>query len=286
MTAGRIDAVLVHRGLARSRGHAADLVRAGRVHASGVLVRKPSEVLSAEEPVVVAADPDDANYASRAAYKLAGALDALDDRSEAQGGQRRTWAQRLAGAWCLDLGASTGGFTDVLLRRGAAHVVALDVGHGQLLPRLREDPRVTVIEGRNVRDLTAADVARAPDVIVADLSFISLTLVMPVIASVLDGAGSALLLVKPQFEVGRERLGAGGVVRDPAQHVESVLAVIGAGQAAGLGAMAVVPSPLPGPSGNAEFFVEFAPGVPSVPGAPGVPAAVGERGAPMTWTAP
>lgn len=241
----RVDAELVRRGLARSRRHAAELVAAGRVAIEGRPVAKPSAMVDDAAALAVApGDPGEAEYASRAGLKLAGALDVLP-------------GVRPDGAWCADLGASTGGFTDVLLRRGAAHVVAIDVGHGQLLARLREHPRVTVVEGKNVRDLVPADLERAPDLVTGDLSFISLTLVLPAVAAVLRPGGEALLLVKPQFEVGRERLGSGGVVRDPALHAAAIAAVVRAAEACGLRPRGLVPSPLPGPSGNREFFVRL-----------------------------
>lgn len=167
----------------------------------------------------------------------------------------------MAGRRCLDAGASTGGFTDVLLRRGAEHVVAVDVGHDQLLPWLRADPRVTVREGVNVRHLRPGDVDPAPDLVVGDLSFISLTLVLPGLLAVAAPGADLLLMVKPQFEVGRERLGSGGVVRDPRLRADAVVAVAEA--AVGLGARprAVVASPLPGPHGNVEYFLwSVAPG--------------------------
>lgn len=252
MTAStRVDAELVRRGLARSRRHAAELVASGRVRVASRVVAKPSSAVADGEDVTVAPGPDpEHEFASRAALKLVGALDAL---ARVPGGPE------VAGAFCADLGASTGGFTDVLLRRGAAHVVAVDVGHDQLLPALRADDRVTVVEGFNVRGLTPADLAQAPDLVVADLSFISLTVVLPAVASVLRPGSQALLMVKPQFEVGRERLGSGGVVRDPALHAEAVRSVAHAADRVGLRTRAVVPSPLPGPSGNREFFLWLMP---------------------------
>ncbi|MFI9489440.1 TlyA family RNA methyltransferase [Promicromonospora sp. NPDC052451] len=253
MTAStRVDAELVRRGLARSRRHAAELVAAGRVRVAGRAVVKPSSAVAdgADVVVVPGADPEH-EFASRAALKLAGALDAL---ARVPGGPQ------VEGAYCADLGASTGGFTDVLLRRGAAHVVAVDVGHDQLVPALRHDDRVTVVEGLNVRDLTPDDLARSPDLVVADLSFISLTVVLPAVAGVLEPGAQALLMVKPQFEVGRERLGSGGVVRDPALHADAVRTVSRAAAGSGLRTRAVVPSPLPGPSGNREFFLWLTPG--------------------------
>ena len=239
----RLDTELVRRGLARSRRHADELIGAGRVRVDGAVATKPATALSGDQHVDVepAGEPD---YASRAGHKLARALEALGPEGPRVHGQR-----------CLDAGASTGGFTDVLLRRGAEHVVAVDVGHDQLLPRLRADPRVTVREGLNVRHLTPGDVAPPPGLVVGDLSFISLTLVLPALASVVEPGGDLLLMVKPQFEVGRERLGAGGVVRDAGLRVDAVLTVAGAAVELGLSVRAVVPSPLPGPGGNVEYFL-------------------------------
>ncbi|MFD6140922.1 TlyA family RNA methyltransferase [Promicromonospora sp. NPDC060271] len=248
---GRVDAELVRRGLARSRKHAAELIAAGRVVAGGRAVAKPSALVAAGEAIEVSGgEYTEYEYASRAGLKLAGALDALDALAA---------DLVVSGAWCVDLGASTGGFTDVLLRRGAAHVVAVDVGHDQIVPQLREDPRVTVVEGFNARDLTPGDLDRSPDVVVADLSFISLRKVLPAVARVAGTDTHALLLVKPQFEVGRERLGSGGVVRDPALHRDAVESVARAAEEAGLRVRAVVPSSLPGPNGNREFFLWLVP---------------------------
>jgi 23S rRNA (cytidine1920-2'-O)/16S rRNA (cytidine1409-2'-O)-methyltransferase len=244
----RVDAELVRRGLARSRRQAADLVSAGRVSVDGRTVAKPSIPVGEDQRLDVERDPADPGYASRAAFKLAGALDAIRTSTPVA-------APEVAGASCLDLGASTGGFTDVLLRRGARRVVAVDVGHDQLVPALREDPRVVVREGFNVRDLTPRDLDEAPGLVVADLSFISLRLVLPPVAAVVAPGADLLLMVKPQFEVGRERLGSGGVVRDPALHAQAVLDVAHDAAALGLRPLGVIPSPLPGPSGNREFFV-------------------------------
>ncbi|MDO8144727.1 TlyA family RNA methyltransferase [Isoptericola sp. 178] len=246
----RADSELVRRGLARSRRQATAFVAEGRVLVDGTVVTKASARVGDDDRLTVTPDPDDPGYASRAGGKLAGALDALSRQPAG-----RALTDRLAGARCLDLGASTGGFTDVLLRRGASHVVAMDVGHDQLVDALRSDPRVTVVEGFNVRDLTPDDLPVPPDVVVGDLSFISLRLVLgPVAASVPPGA-DLLLLVKPQFEVGRDRLGSGGVVRDPSLHAAAVTDVVTAAAGHGLVPRAVVPSPVPGPSGNREFFV-------------------------------
>ncbi|MEU4388857.1 TlyA family RNA methyltransferase [Promicromonospora sp. NPDC023805] len=248
---GRVDAELVRRGLARSRKHAAELIAAGRVVAGGRAVAKPSALVAAGETIEVSGgEYTEYEYASRAGLKLAGALDALDALGA---------GLVVSGAWCVDLGASTGGFTDVLLRRGAGHVLAIDVGHDQIVPQLREDSRVTVVEGFNARDLTPEDLEQVPDVVVADLSFISLRKVLPAVARVAGQDTHALLLVKPQFEVGRERLGSGGVVRDPALHRDAVESVARAAEEAGLRVRAVVPSSLPGPNGNREFFLWLVP---------------------------
>ncbi|MFE6237554.1 TlyA family RNA methyltransferase [Cellulosimicrobium sp. NPDC057862] len=250
-TGARLDGELVRRGLARSRRQAAELVAAGRVTRGGSVVTKPSTVVGPEDLLAVAPDPEDPGYASRAAFKLAGVLEALDALDPAGAPPR---PPAVDGARCLDLGASTGGFTDVLLRRGAREVVAVDVGHDQLVPALRADPRVRVHEGLNVRDLAPEHVGAVPDLVVGDLSFISLAMVLPAVAGVVGPGSDLLLLVKPQFEVGRERLGSGGVVRDPALHVEVVAAVGRHAAVVGLRPLAVVPSPLPGPSGNREYF--------------------------------
>lgn len=239
----RVDSELVRRGLARSRGQAGQLVASGRVSVDGVPVRRAAAQVDDTHVLVVEPD-DDPGYASRGGHKLAGALDALG----ADG-------PRVEGRVCLDAGASTGGFTDVLLRRGARLVVAVDVGHDQLVPELRADPRVDAREGVNVRELRAGDVEPRPSLVVADLSFISLTLVLPALADVAAPDADLLVMVKPQFEVGRERLGSGGVVRDPGLRVEAVTTVARTAARLGLQVRDVVPSPLPGPSGNVEFFL-------------------------------
>lgn len=257
MTTGRLDAELVRRGLARSRGHAADLIAAGRVSVDGAPAQRAATQVDGAREILVEVDVDDPGYASRAAHKLADALDAYGPAGP-----------RVAGRTCLDAGASTGGFTDVLLRRGAERVVAVDVGHGQLVERLRRDPRVDVREHVNVRDLRPGDVQPAPDLVVGDLSFISLTLVLEPLLAVAAPGADLVLLVKPQFEVGRERLGADGVVRDPALWRFAVTAV--AERAAVLGATLrdVRPSTLPGTHGNVEFVLwATAPGAPRPPGA-------------------
>jgi 23S rRNA (cytidine1920-2'-O)/16S rRNA (cytidine1409-2'-O)-methyltransferase len=244
----RLDAELVRRGLARSRRDASELVAAGRVTVDGVAATRSARPTSEADRILVDRPAHAPEYASRAAFKLAGVLDALD----AVGKPVAT-----AGARCLDLGASTGGFTDVLLRRGARAVLAVDVGHDQLVDRLRDDARVTARDGVNVRDLDEASVPLPPDVVVGDLSFISLNLVLPAVARVVSEATDVLLMVKPQFEVGRERLGSGGVVRDDRLRQDAVITVIRAAAEVGLAATDVVPSPLPGPNGNREYFVRL-----------------------------
>jgi 23S rRNA (cytidine1920-2'-O)/16S rRNA (cytidine1409-2'-O)-methyltransferase len=240
----RLDAELVRRKLARSREQAVELVEAGRVQVRGTVARKPAAMVDPADPVLVTGEDPADTYVSRGAHKLIGALDAFAGLA-------------VDGRRCLDAGASTGGFTDVLLRRGAAEVVAVDVGYGQLAWSLRTDERVRVLERTNVRTLTADAVGGAVGLTVADLSFISLRLVLPALAGCTAADGDLALMVKPQFEVGKERVGAGGVVRDAALRAEAVLDVAAAGAAAGLGVAGVAASPLPGPSGNVEFFLWF-----------------------------
>jgi 23S rRNA (cytidine1920-2'-O)/16S rRNA (cytidine1409-2'-O)-methyltransferase len=241
-TRRRLDAELVRRGLARSREQAASLVTARRVLVAGQAAAKPATQVAPGDPITIteaAAGPD---YVSRGGWKLAGALAAFP-------------ALRVEGRRCLDAGASTGGFTDVLLRAGAAHVIAVDVGYGQLAWALRTDERVTVLDRVNVRQLRPEQVAPAPDLVTADLSFISLGLVLPALVACASPDADFVLLVKPQFEVGKDRVGSGGVVRDPELRREAVTAVAAAASTQGLGVAGVVASPLPGPSGNVEYFL-------------------------------
>jgi 23S rRNA (cytidine1920-2'-O)/16S rRNA (cytidine1409-2'-O)-methyltransferase len=245
----RLDAELVRRGLARSREQAAELVHAGRVRVGGSTATKPATAVDPATPVLVEERPDRPEYASRGGHKLAGALDELPIEVE--------------GRRVLDAGASTGGFTDVLLRRGAREVVAVDVGYGQLAWALRTDPRVSVHDRTNVRDLTPEAIGGPAELTVADLSFIPLTLVLPALAACTTADGDLLPMVKPQFEVGKERVGAGGVVRDPALRTEAVHAVAAAAYGLGLGTAGVVRSPLPGPAGNVEFFLWLRRGAPA-----------------------
>jgi 23S rRNA (cytidine1920-2'-O)/16S rRNA (cytidine1409-2'-O)-methyltransferase len=239
----RLDAELVRRGLARSRELAAALIEAGRVEVRGTVARKPAAMVDPADPVRVREDGT-AQFASRGGHKLAGALDVFGPAGLTVAGRR-----------CLDAGASTGGFTDVLLRAGAAEVVAVDVGYGQLAWALRTDARVRVLERTNVRTLDPGMIGGPADLTVADLSFISLRLVLPALVACTAPDGDLVPMVKPQFEVGRERVGAGGVVRDPGLRAEAVLAVAQAAAALGFGVAGVTRSALPGPSGNVEFFL-------------------------------
>ena len=243
----RIDSELVRRGLARSRSHAATLITDGHVTLDGAVVTKPARQIDPAQAIEIHTPCGD-DYVSRGAHKLAGALDALGERG---------LAPRIEGRRCLDAGASTGGFTDVLLRRGAEHVVAVDVGYGQLAWSLRSDPRVTALDRTNIRTLDPAAVAPAPGLVVGDLSFISLTLVLEPLLRAADADADLLLMVKPQFEVGRDRIGHGGVVRDPGLHVEAVLTVAECAHSLGMGVDAVTASPLPGPAGNVEYFLNM-----------------------------
>ena len=240
----RLDAELVRRGLARSREHASELIAARRVKVGGAVASKPATAVTTDVAIVVADDPGRPDYVSRGGHKLEGALAAF-----AEGGldvhDRR----------CLDAGASTGGFTDVLLRRGAREVAAVDVGYGQLAWRLRQDERVHVFDRTNVRDLLPDAIGGPVDVVVGDLSFISLRLVLDALLGLTRPDGDLALMVKPQFEVGKDRVGKGGVVRDLGLRAEAVTRVADQAGTRGWGARAVTTSPLPGPSGNVEFFL-------------------------------
>ncbi|HEX3241356.1 MAG TPA: TlyA family RNA methyltransferase [Solirubrobacterales bacterium] len=239
MKKARIDAVLAEQGLFPSRTAAAGAVRAGevRVGADGPVALRPSQLVEPEANLVVDAGP---RFVSRGGTKLENALDAL--------------AIDVAGRDCLDVGASTGGFTDCLLQRGAPRVAAVDVAYGQIDLRLREDPRVTVIERLNARAMEPADLPFAPSFATVDVSFISLTKVMPAVARCLAPGGEALAMVKPQFELGRERVGR-GVVRDDGDRHEAILKVAEAARALGLTVRGFASSGLPGPKGNRETFV-------------------------------
>nr|WP_128222236.1 TlyA family RNA methyltransferase [Nocardioides yefusunii] len=240
----RLDQELVRRGLARSREHASTLISEERVKVQGVLARKPATGVTTDVAIVVREDPDQPDYASRGAHKLVGALEGF-----------APFGLEVEGKRCLDAGASTGGFTDVLLQRGAKRVLAVDVGYGQLVWRLQNDDRVEVHDRTNIRELSPEIVGEPVDLVVGDLSFISLTLVLDALLSVMADDGSLALMVKPQFEVGKDRVGKGGVVRDLALRTEAVATVAEAAAQRGWGARAVTVSPLPGPSGNVEFFL-------------------------------
>ncbi|SDX97867.1 23S rRNA (cytidine1920-2'-O)/16S rRNA (cytidine1409-2'-O)-methyltransferase [Modestobacter sp. DSM 44400] len=237
----RLDAELVRRGLARSREDAVALISEGRVLVSGQAATKPATGVEADTPVVVRTDPDRPRWVSRGAHKLLGALAAFP--------------VEVAGRRALDAGASTGGFTEVLLSRDVREVVAVDVGYGELAWSLRTDERVVVHERTNVRELTPEGIGGPVDLVVADLSFISLRLVLPALTSCTRPDADLVPMVKPQFEVGRQRLGAGGVVRYPGLRAEAVLTVAQAAAELGWGTAGVVASPLPGPAGNVEFFL-------------------------------
>ena len=240
----RLDTVLVDRGLAVSRERARALILAGQVRVGGTVVSKAGHP-TAPDAEISLVEPDHP-YVGRGGVKLAHALEAF----------RVDPAGRIA----LDVGASTGGFTDVLLRRGASRVVALDVGHGQLDWRLRTDPRVHVLERVNARTLDAAQLpedARRFPLAVMDVSFISVRQVLPAIVPLLAPAADLVVLVKPQFEAGRDEVGKGGLVRDPAVHARVVEEVIAAASALGLTRVATTASPITGTEGNREFFVHF-----------------------------
>ena len=236
----RVDAELVRRGLARSRQQAAELIGAGRVTIDGLPAAKPATAVAVTAALAVQ-DAGERTWVSRGAHKLLGALDAF--------------GIDVTGRRCLDAGASTGGFTQVLLERGAAEVVAVDVGYGQLAWPLRSDPRVTVIERTNVCDLTPETIGGPVDLVVADLSFISLSTVLPALTGCAAPHADIVPMVKPQFEVGRDLVGPGGVVTDTDLRADAVLAVAHRAGELGWRTVGVTASPLPGPSGNVEYFL-------------------------------
>ena len=249
-TRARLDAELVRRGLARSREQAGELVAAGLVAVAGQRASKAATQVARDAPITVT-DSGGPGYVSRGGHKLAGALATFPDLD-------------VTGRNALDAGASTGGFTDVLLRAGAAHVVAADVGYGQLAWPLRTDSRVTVMDRVNVR--TLGPVTPVPDLVVADLSFISLTLVLPALVACADADADFVLLVKPQFEVGKGRVGSGGVVREAGDRADAVRRVTSVAWELGLGVLGITASPLPGPAGNVEYFLWLRRGAPPLDG--------------------
>jgi len=236
----RLDAELVRRELARSRENAVELIASGKVLVNGIPATKAATQVDAQISITLKDEQDE--FVSRGGHKLAGALDHF---------VKLNVKDKVA----LDAGASTGGFTDVLLKRGAKMVVAADVGYGQLAWQLQSDPRVKILDRVNVRSLTKQQVGQEIDLVVADLSFISLKIVLPALIEVAKEEADFLVMVKPQFEVGKEKLGAGGVVRDAALRKLAVAAVADAAFSLGLGCLGVVASPLPGPSGNVEYFL-------------------------------
>jgi 23S rRNA (cytidine1920-2'-O)/16S rRNA (cytidine1409-2'-O)-methyltransferase len=242
----RLDVKLVVRGLARSRGQARDLVKAGSVLLDGSPATKVSTPVRADQVLELAAGVE--GWVSRAAYKLVSALEAFGQDGLSVAGKR-----------CLDVGAAAGGFTQVLLRQGAREVIALDVGHGQLAQELAGDPRVIERSGVNIRDARAGDFGGPAQLLVADLSFISLRLVLPVLRDLVEPSGDLVLLVKPQFEVGRERLGKGGIVRSADNRARVIEEVVAAAQRAGLTAKDLCASPIRGTTGNAEYLLWLTP---------------------------
>lgn len=232
----RLDQLLVKRSLAPSRERAQALILAGVVRVDGDHIRRSADSVAEDATISIDVGP---RFASRGGEKLDAALAEL--------------AVDVSGRVCLDIGSSTGGFTDCLLQRGAVRVYAVDVGKGQLEWKLRNDARVVVMEGINARD--GVPVPEPVDLIVADVSFISLRLALPPSLAHLRAAGDVVALVKPQFEAGREAVGRGGIVRETGPRVESVVAVAGMLSAAGVPVIAVVPSRLPGREGNREIFV-------------------------------
>lgn len=248
----RLDAELVRRSMARSREHAAQLIAAGRVTVGGNTATKPATQVETSAALVVLKDDTDPDYVSRGGHKLAGALAAFQPQG-----------LRVEGRRALDAGASTGGFTDVLLRAGVEHVMAVDVGYGQLAWSLQSDDRVTVKDRTNVRELTVELIDGVPvDLVVGDLSFISIGLVLPALVRCCAPDADLVLMVKPQFEVGKDRLGSGGVVRSTELRAEAVRDVAAQAWKLGLGVLGVTASPLPGPSGNVEYFLWLRVGAP------------------------
>jgi len=243
----RLDFLLVERGLVSNRTRAQATILAGRVSLAGVRLDKPGHRIPRDSPIQVEDAP---RFVSRGGIKLDAALRAFGVRAESRD--------------ALDVGASTGGFTQVLLRDGASRVVSLDVGRGQLDWGLRNDPRVVVLEGINARYLTVSALPFLPALAVIDVSFISLDRVLPAVAACLAPGGEIVALVKPQFEVGRGGVGRGGIVRDPAQHLEVLLRLMNFAREREWGILGVIPSPIRGVEGNVEFFLHLAPGRPGL----------------------
>lgn len=241
MTLRRLDAELVRRGMAPSRESAKSLVESGSVELRGTVVTKPHRQIDTDDPLVVRAQRP-RQWVSRGAFKLLSALEAFAEVN-------------VKGSVCLDAGASTGGFTEVLLDRGAERVFAVDVGYGQLAWSLQIDERVTALDRTNVRYLSASDLPELPDLVVSDLSFISLRTVLSALRHSAAPKANFVLMVKPQFEVGKRLLGKGGVVRDPELRLKAVRDVAEYAYSMGLGCAGVAASQLPGPNGNVEYFL-------------------------------
>ncbi len=229
---------MARRGLAPSREAAQRLIMAGRVRLNSQPAAKPDVRITADAEIIVM--PGAPEYASRGAYKLLAALD--------------HFVVKVAGRRALDVGASTGGFTDVLLRRGAAHVIALDVGYGQILERLRIDSRVTVLDRTNIRRVNPGDLPYAPDLVTIDASFISLRLVLPAALALAAPKAEVIALIKPQFEVGKGKVGKGGIVRDPAARIAAVEAIVEFARELGLAVLGTIESPIEGAKGNREYL--------------------------------
>ncbi len=240
----RLDQLLVSRGLAETRARAQALILAGKVRVDGARVDKAGHALQEDAELEVESDD---GWASRGAHKLLGALVAFP-----------AFAAKIPDSDCIDIGASTGGFTDVLLRHGARRIVALDVGYGQLHERLRQDPRVLVLDRTNIRTLPPGNLPYTPSIAVCDASFISVRLFLDVVHRELQLGGLFLVLVKPQFEVGRDKVGKGGVVRDDALRQEALDAVTARAIEVGFEPLGAVESPLAGPSGNREWLLLLA----------------------------
>jgi 23S rRNA (cytidine1920-2'-O)/16S rRNA (cytidine1409-2'-O)-methyltransferase len=234
----RLDVEMARRGLAESRESARRLVMAGRVRVNSRPADKPDLRVGADTPIeVIASEPE---YASRGAYKLIGALD--------------HFGVSVDGKHALDVGASTGGFTDVLLARGATSVITLDVGYGQLASRLRNDPRVIVRDRTNVRHVTAGDLPYQPDLVTIDVSFISLRIVLPAVLALVDAGAEIIALIKPQFEVGKGKVGKGGIVRDENLRRQTVEAILEVARGLGLEVAGAIESPIEGAEGNREYL--------------------------------
>lgn len=239
MTSLRLDEALVARGLSPSRSRARDAVLRGTVKVNGQPARKPSQTVFAQDALLM--DDKAGHYVSRAALKLLHGLDHFQINA--------------VGRHAVDIGASTGGFTQVLLERGATHVTAVDVGHGQMVPALANDPRITLLEGLNAREMTREHVPEDTTLIVSDVSFISLKLVLPPVLDMMESGAEIVALIKPQFEVGRGYVGRGGLVTDPEQHTRVCDEIKVFLEDFDWAVKGIVPSPMEGGDGNLEFLI-------------------------------